>query len=240
MRLKLHRIFIAMCLGLCLLACDGVPKPDEFGLEIFQISATVEDESVTLFARVNSTLADNHECGFLYGQSEDDLIRCTSELINGKFSTTISGLEYSKEYIYRAFVSNGRNIIYSATGSFISPSELPSGDENAGAVVYNVELSHVHQENCFAMLPTDFVLHGSGADNWLAGFICADGALYVEVLENISFEPRRTSSVVILTCGDMPEPQEFTVNVTQYSSLDIVDFSDPKVKEICLSQLRSS
>ena len=225
-----------MCLGLCLLACDGVPKPEEFDLEILQISATVEDESVTLFARVNSTLADNHECGFLYGQSEDDLIRCTSKLINGKFSTTISALEYSKEYIYRAFVSNGRNIIYSETGSFISPSELPSGDMNDCALVYNVELSHVYQNNCIAVLPIDFVLCGSGGGDWLDGFYCASGALYAIVLENISFETRRTSSVVVFTWPDKQDPQAFTVNVTQYSCLDIVDFKDPKVKEICLSQ----
>lgn len=56
MSYSLHRIFGALCLGLCLWACEGVPKPVAFDLEILETNAIVEDECVLLEARVNSTI----------------------------------------------------------------------------------------------------------------------------------------------------------------------------------------
>ncbi len=232
MSFNLHRIFGALCLGLCLWACEGVPKPVAFDLEILETNAIVEDECVLLEARVNSTIADPVQCGFLYGLSEDSLTKCLSESINGRFSVTVSGLEYSKEYIYRAFVSNGRNTIYSQTGTFIAPSKQSAGGavgEEEETETFYVELSHLHQICTFAVLPSDCDLQGFESSDWLGGFGCANGALGVEAFENKTFEARNASVKVYI------DQREYTVNVTQHSSLDIVDFKDPQIKEICVS-----
>ena len=233
MSFNLHRIFGALCLGLCLWACEGVPKPVAFDLEILETNAIVEDECVMLEARVNSRIADPVQCGFLYGLSEDSLTKCLSESINGRFfSVTVSGLEYSKEYIYRAFVSNGRNTIYSQTGTFIAPSKQSAGGavgEEEETETFYVELSHLHQCCTFAVFPSDCDLQGFESSDWLGGFHCANGALVVEALENKTFEARNASVKVYI------DQREYTVNVTQHSSLDIVDFKDPQIKEICVS-----
>ena len=232
MSFNLHRIFGALCLGLCLWACEGVPKPVAFDLEILETNAIVEDECVLLKARVNSIIADPVQCGFLYGLSEDSLTKCLSESSNGRFSVTVSGLEYSKEYIYRAFVSNGRNTIYSQTGTFIAPSKQSAdgavGEEEETETFY-VELSHLHQLCYFAVFPSDCALDGSQFGDWIGRVGCANGEIGFSVTENKTFEARSASLIFYI------DQREYTVNVTQHSSLDIVDFKDPQIKEICVS-----
>lgn len=223
MSFSLHRIFGALCLGLCLWACEGVPKPVAFDLEILETNAIVEDECVMLEARVNSAIADPFQCGFLYGLSEDSLTKCLSESINGRFSVTVSGLEYSKEYIYRAFVSNGRNTIYSQTGTFIAGAV---GEETE---TFYVELSHLQQGCIFAVLPPDGDFFGQDPTDWIVGFGWDNGLIEINVLENKTFEAR--SDLVKFYI----DQRVYTVHVTQHSSLDIVDFKDPQIKEICVS-----
>lgn len=231
MSFNLHRIFGALCLGLCLWACEGVPKPVAFDLEILETNAIVEDECVLLKARVNSIIADPVQCGFLYGLSEDSLTKCLSESSNGRFSVTVSGLEYSKEYIYRAFVSNGRNTIYSQTGTFIAPSKQSAG----GAVgeetkTFYVELSHLDQSRIIAVFPSGWDSLGSDHTDWVVVGWNYDGAVQIGVTENKTFDAR-SASVKFYSI----DQRVYTVNVTQHSSLDIVDFKDPQIKEICVS-----
>lgn len=224
MSFNLHRIFGALCLGLCLWACEGVPKPVAFDLEILETNAVVEDECVMLEARVNSAIADPFQCGFLYGLSEDSLTKCLSESINGRFfSVTVSGLEYSKEYIYRAFVSNGRNTIFSQTGTFIAGAV---GEETK---TFYVELSHLEQARIFAVLPSDWEFLKSDLTDW-ATIGVGNGPMEIKVWENKTFEARSAS----LKFYHIDQPV-YTVNVTQHSCLDIVDFKDPQIKEICVS-----
>ena len=233
MSFNLHRIFGALCLGLCLWACEVVPKPAAFDLEILETNAIVEDECVLLKARVNYRIADPVQCGFLYGLSEDSLTKCLSESINGRFfSVTVSGLEYSKEYIYRAFVSNGRNTIYSQTGTFIAPSKQSAGGavgEEEETETFYVELSHLHQSCIFAIFPSDCALDGYQFCDWIGGVGCANGAIGISASENKTFEARSASLIFSI------DQREYTVHVTQHSGLDIVDFKDPQIKEICVS-----
>lgn len=230
MSFNLHRIFGALCLGLCLWACEGVPKPVAFDLEILETNAIVEDECVLLEARVNSTIADPVQCGFLYGLSEDSLTKCLSESINGRFSVTVSGLEYSKEYLYRAFVSNGHNTIFSQTGTFISPSKQSAGGAvGEGTETFYVELSHLDQNCIFAVFPSDCAIRGSEFCDWIGGVHCANGAIVIYPPENKTFEARSASLKFYI------DQRVYTVNVTQHSSLDIVDFKDSQIKEICVS-----
>lgn len=232
MSFNLHRIFGALCLGLCLWACEGVPKPVAFDLEILETNAIVEDECVMLEARVNSRIADPVQCGFLYGLSEDSLTKCLSESINGRFfSVTVSGLEYSKEYIYRAFVSNGRNTIYSQTGTFIAPSKQSAGGavgEEEETETFYVELSHLNQSCTFTVFPSDCRFDGYAVPDWM--FIDGGGGpIIIYASENKTFEARSASAEFYI------DQRIYPVNVTQHSSIDIVDFKDPQIKEICVS-----
>ena len=159
------------------------------------------------------------------------MTKCLSESSNGRFSVTVSGLEYSKEYIYRAFVSNGRNTIYSQTGTFIAPSKQSAGGavgEEEETETFYVELSHLHQLCYFAVFPSDCALDGSQFGDWIGRVGCANGEIGISVTENKTFEARSCSLIFYI------DQREYTVNVTQHSSLDIVDFKDPQIKEICV------
>ena len=103
-------------------ACDNVPDIQQFQLTIKKLSATTSGEDVILQARLSSDV-ELAECGFYYGLSEDNMTQRISRLKDGAFEVTLNNLEYSKEYVYMAYASNGRNIIYSEKAVFMAPSE---------------------------------------------------------------------------------------------------------------------
>ena len=102
---------------LCLFSC--APKPEiEWVPEIESISAEVKDNTCELTAFVSVELADGYDCGFLYGENEDRMQRIQAKPEGEKFKYIIESLDYDTEYIYRAYVSNGRNEIFSDVGHF--------------------------------------------------------------------------------------------------------------------------
>lgn len=119
---RIVRCLFTCVLCLCMWACDNVPEIQQFQLTINKLSATVSDQDVTLHAMLSSDV-DIAECGFYYGLSEDNMTRRISRLKDGAFEVTLNDLEYSKEYVYMAYASNGRNIIYSEKAVFMAPSE---------------------------------------------------------------------------------------------------------------------
>ena len=90
---------------------DALPVVEELG-------AIVEGTTVTLSAELADGDAGVVKCGFRYGLSEEDMVVKPSTCHNGRFSVILSGLEYSTEYKYSAFIGNGRNLIYSDISVF--------------------------------------------------------------------------------------------------------------------------
>ena len=111
---RLFRTLSVMVLSICLWACSDIPEPDVFHAEFKQVRAEVNSAGVTLFAEVNVPASSVYKCGFVYGLSKGDMISASSKLdATSTFTYTITDLEPGCEYIYKAYLTNGRNTLYS-------------------------------------------------------------------------------------------------------------------------------
>lgn len=130
MQRRLH--IILMLATLC--ACNG-PDPMDINFrapEILEVNATKgEDYSqLVLSCRVSSG-ERIQECGFYFG--EDEMVREVAEtpiqdkeLIQGtEFSLTVTGLAYSSEYQYKAFITSGPTEISSEIKTYRTEDEIP-------------------------------------------------------------------------------------------------------------------
>ena len=97
---------------LCLLSC--APQPElEWVPKIKSQSATVTDNVCVLMAEASTDLADGYSCGFFYGKTEDNMHRVKAKADGKNFEYTLYSLDHETEYLYKAYVSNGRNEICS-------------------------------------------------------------------------------------------------------------------------------
>ena len=117
-----HSSFIYKIIGigvmfLCLLSC--APKPElEWIPEIKSVSAKVTDNTCVLTAETSAELAGGYDCGFLYGKTKDNMRRVKASAEGKKFNFILESLDYDTDYVYRAYVSNGRNEICSEVSYF--------------------------------------------------------------------------------------------------------------------------
>ena len=117
-----HSSFIYKIIGiglmfLCLLSC--APKPElEWIPEIKSVSAKVTDNTCVLTAETSAELAGGYGCGFLYGKTKDNMRRVKASAEGKKFNFILESLDYDTDYVYRAYVSNGRNEICSEVSYF--------------------------------------------------------------------------------------------------------------------------
>ena len=117
-----HSSFIYKIIGiglmfLCLLSC--APKPElEWIPEIKSVSAKVTDNTCVLTAEISAELAGGYDCGFLYGKTKDNMRRVKASADGKKFNFILESLDYDTDYVYRAYVSNGRNEICSEVSYF--------------------------------------------------------------------------------------------------------------------------
>ena len=126
-----HSSFIYKIIGiggmfLCLLSC--APKPElEWIPEIKSVSAKVTDNTCVLTAETSAELAGGYDCGFLYGKTKDNMQRVKASAEGKKFNFILESLDYDTDYVYRAYVSNGRNEICSEVSYFriLKEKEIP-------------------------------------------------------------------------------------------------------------------
>lgn len=85
---------------------------------ISDVSASVEENSVTLTARISGNRLGIVSCGFRYGVSDKEMVEKRSEIKDGVFSVTLTEFEYDTKYIFSAFISNGHNHINSEKKEF--------------------------------------------------------------------------------------------------------------------------
>lgn len=122
-----HRLHIILMLA-ALCACNG-PDPMDINFrapEILEVNATKgEDYSqLVLSCRVSSG-ERIQECGFYFGENE--MVRKVSEtpLKDNEFSLTVTGLAYSSEYQYKAFITSGPTEISSEIKTYRTEDEIP-------------------------------------------------------------------------------------------------------------------
>ena len=107
-------------IGVALLfLCSCAPKPElEWMPGIESVSAEVAENKCILTAEASSDLAEGYVCGFFYGKDKDNMYRVQASPDGKKFNCIIDPLDYDAEYLYKAYVSNGRNEICSSFGHF--------------------------------------------------------------------------------------------------------------------------
>ena len=121
MYFRLLRFLIAYVLCLMVRACVSMPEPERFDMTFESVSATVGTGYVTLVAELSADKSMVNQCGFLYGKSDDTMIKCQAQMGNGRFTKSINALDYQSEYVYVAYVGNGRHLMYSDKHNFITP-----------------------------------------------------------------------------------------------------------------------
>lgn len=105
-----------------LLSC--VPHPDVTGLpEIKSVSAEVTGNTCELTAEISDASHPGYEIGFMYGKDEGAMDRVQAQSDGAVFKCRLLDLEYDTGYVYKAYVSNGRNEICSDVESFRTMAE---------------------------------------------------------------------------------------------------------------------
>ena len=112
-------------ISLCLLACT--PEPDPAFDHIPQIKgvfAEVKMNMCTLSCTLSAKLDSRCEVGFYYGLTADSMKKVPVESASSKdFVLMLTSLYYETDYVYKAYVSNGRNEICSNIERFSTGQE---------------------------------------------------------------------------------------------------------------------
>ena len=117
-----------------MLSCAPQPELD-WVPEIMSVSAKVDENTCELTAIMSEALSEDHEFGFMYGEDEESMQRIPARLEDKTFMTSLTSLEYGTDYFYKAYVSNGRNEIFSDIGSFRTGPMIDRGSEEERAII---------------------------------------------------------------------------------------------------------
>ena len=98
-------------ISLCLLSCAAEPDPAPDHIpEIKSISAEVKMNMCTLSCMLSSKLSSKYEVGFYYGYTAHNMKKVpVGSSSSNDFSFLLTSLDYETNYVYKAYVSNGRN-----------------------------------------------------------------------------------------------------------------------------------
>ena len=246
MRNGLHKILLAGLMILQIVSCDSLFAPAPVEPPIFRsISAEVENDGFTLTAELDPWEETGLTFGFDLGQNKAKLKRTDEAFpIRTGFKKKYDSQGYDKKYYFRAFVSNGHNVIYSEIDSLVTdtmpqlpspqlPSEpqLPSGQNpDEIQIRYEMDISHSWRSLDFRI--SDITIHEGGAyvENISYSLSSVHSYRGVSFFENTSTKAR---SVVLKMKG---EGQEYYIKVIQHSYLDNIEFECPKVKSLCVSR----
>lgn len=128
----IFRMVFMGIMSLWMLSC--APQPElEWVPEIMSVSAEVVENTCGLTAVVTEGLSEEYAVGFLYGRDEDNMQSVVATIENGAFNSFLASLEYDSEYVYKAYISNGRNMVYSDMSSFRTEPVKDNGSEEGGS-----------------------------------------------------------------------------------------------------------
>ncbi len=117
MKAYIYQAFVIVFSILWLVSC--APQPVMNLVPKIELMVEMKETEYELKAVIQNELSGEYDVGFYYGLTEDDMTK-----ISGKWDSStgfyahLSSLEYDTEYVYRAYVSNGRNEVCSAVESF--------------------------------------------------------------------------------------------------------------------------
>ena len=149
----IFRMVIMGIVSLWMLSC--APQPElEWVPEIMSVSAKVDENTCELTAIMSEALSEEYAVGFLYGRDEDNMQSVVATIENGAFNSFLASLEYDSEYVYKAYISNGRNMVYSDMSSFRTEPVKDNGSEEGGSEEGGSEEGgSENEEECVIILP---------------------------------------------------------------------------------------
>jgi len=103
------------------LSCQRVPVPSAGWMPVFvSTEAQVNGNSVALTAVLESVLSEDFEYGFYYGTAGATQKRVAARFQDNCMMAEVSSLEYDCGYVFKAYISNGRNEVCSAENEFVT------------------------------------------------------------------------------------------------------------------------
>ena len=167
----MFRMVFMGIMSLWMLSC--APQPElEWVPEIRTVSAEVVENTCGLTAVVTEGLSEEYAVGFLYGRDEDNMQSVVATIENGAFNSFLASLEYDSEYVYKAYISNGRNMVYSDMSSFRTEPVKDNGSEEGGSEEGGSEEGgSENEEECVIILP----FHDITVKSWEKEFIMEVG-----------------------------------------------------------------
>ena len=237
MRNGLHKILLAGLMILQIVSCDSLFAPAPVEPPVFRsISAEVENDGFTLTAELDPWEETGLTFGFDLGQNKAKLTRTGGAFpTRTGFKKKYDSQGYDEKYYFRAFVSNGHNVIYSEIDSLVTDTmpQLPSKPQPPSGqnpdeiqIRYEMDISHSSSQLHFRI--SDITIHEGGAYVGNITYSLSSANLYrvVIFIENTTTKAR---SVVLKMKG---EGQEYYIKVIQHSYLDNIEFECPEVTAV--------
>ena len=218
------------------MSCTDFSTPVQTNIPEFKsVTAEVNENVVSLFAELEYEEGLVSECGFMFAKAGNTLKKYPATLIDNKYSLSFEYLEYDTGYMYRAYASNGKNIVYSDVAAartqprLVTPQpdnpSVPSTPNNPSVSdKYEIDMSHVYTYWQFPKV-TEVSLQ-----DWSWTQVSGPAYIYYYIgfKENTSMSSR--SQVMKLT----RDGKKYSVNLTQHAYLDTISFKCPVTKEICV------
>ncbi len=112
-------------ISLCLLSCAAEPDPAPDHIpEIKSISAEVKMNMCTLSCMLSAKLDSSYEVGFYYGYAADNMTKVPVGRTSSRdFALQLTSLAYETDYVFKAYISNGKNEICSNIERFRTEKE---------------------------------------------------------------------------------------------------------------------
>lgn len=241
MRQVLHKVLIAGLLLMHIVSCSSQFAPAPVALPVFKsISAEVENDGFTLTAELDPWEESGMSFGFDLGQNKAKLTRTDgASFTRTGFKRKYDSQGYGKKYYFRAFVSNGHNVIYSEIDSLVTDTtpQLPSkpqppSGQNPDEIQIRYEMDISHSWSPLEFRISDITIYEGGAyvENISPSLSSVHSYRSVTFFENTTTKAR---SVVLKMKG---EGQGYYIKVTQHSYLDNIEFECPEVKSLCVSR----
>ena len=138
-----------------IVSCSSQFAPAPVAPPVFKsISAEVENDGFTLTAELDPWEESGMSFGFDLGQNKAKLTRTDgASFTRTGFKRKYDSQGYDKKYYFRAFVSNGHNVIYSEIDSLVTDTmpQLPSKPQPPSGqnpdeiqIRYEMDISHSH------------------------------------------------------------------------------------------------
>lgn len=139
-----HRLSLAGLFILCFLSCAGQSDQESSpvpGISGFTSSATTSE--IALAANISGNAEMISECGFLLGPTGSESSAFNAVRTGNSFSIKVREFLFATEYEAVAYISNGRNIIYSDVSKVMTPA-APKEEQT-------VDLSAGGTANCYVV-----------------------------------------------------------------------------------------